>query len=161
MRESLNPAGNTLKAPVPPPLLFFVILIAGEAIAHFYPLEFLPEGLTPRLASALPLFAVALLLGVAAFRAFHRSHTSARFGQSVSSLVQNGPYRISRNPLYVALLLVLAGFALELNNAWLLIGAPLLFGLLDRVVVRREEQFLTALFGAEYLTYRNRVRRWL
>ena len=161
MSDSPTSTTNTLKGPVPPPLLFFIILIAGVAIAHFYPLDFLPEGLVFRLAFGLPLFGLAIVIGVTAFTAFRWSNTSAQFGEPVSSLVQRGPYRLSRNPLYVALLTVLLAFAFALNSGWLLIGFPILLLLLDRLVVRREELFLSATFGAAYVSYRKNVRRWL
>lgn len=157
--RSVNAA--KLTAPVPPPLPFFGILITGVVAARFVPLDFMPEGLVPRLAFGLPVFALALVIGIAAFAAFRRASTSPQFGEPVSSLVTRGPYRFSRNPLYVALLLALLGFALILNNGWLVLGTPALLVLLDRLVVRREEQFLAGLFGAEYASYCRKVRRWL
>jgi protein-S-isoprenylcysteine O-methyltransferase Ste14 len=161
MLSSSNSTTGTLKAPVPPPVLFFMLLIAGVAAAHFYPLDFLPERLVFRLAFGLPLFGLSLVIGVSAFAALRRCNTSAQFGEPVSSLVQRGPYRVSRNPLYLALLTVLLGFAFVLNNGWLLIGSAILLLLLDRLVVRREEVFLSTLFGAAYVSYRENVRRWL
>ncbi|MFN7970932.1 MAG: methyltransferase [Acidobacteriota bacterium] len=152
---------NTLRPPVPPPVLFFAILGAGTVAARFRGLSFLPEGLSVRLASGLPLFAAALAIGIAAFSAFRRHGTSAQFGEPVSRLVRSGPYHYSRNPLYVALLLVLLGFALVLDNGWLAIGVPVLWLALQRLVVAREEPFLLRLFGAEYEAYRREVRPWL
>jgi len=146
---------------VPPPLPFFGILITGVVADHFLPLGFLPQGLAPRLAFGLPAFALALVIGLAAFAAFQRANTSPQFGESVSALVTRGPYRFSRNPLYVALLAALLGFALILDDGWLVLGLPILLVLLDRLVVRREEQFLSGLFGAEYAAYCKSVRRWL
>lgn len=136
MNSSSAPT-NTLKLPIPPPALFFLVLFAGVAAAYFLPLVFLPEGLAQRLILALPFFAFALATGVWALSTFHRLRTSPEFGQAVSALIQQGPYRFSRNPLYVALLLLLAGFACLLNNAWLVIGVPILFVALDRLVVAR------------------------
>lgn len=151
---------NTLKVPVPPPALFFVILLIGVVIDYFRPLAFLPEVLSVQLLSALPFFGMAVAVGVWAFVTFRRCRTSPEFGAAVSALIQEGPYRFSRNPLYVALILVLAGFACALNNAWLAIGVPVLSAALDRLVVAREERFLTVLFGPDYAAYRTRVRRW-
>ena len=152
---------NTLRTPVPPPLLFFAVLGFGVVAAHYRPLVFLPEGLFVRLASGLPCFLAALGIGIAAFSTFARNSTSAQFGEPVSRLVRSGPYRYSRNPLYVALLLVCLGFAFVLNNGWLLVGAPILWLALHRLVVAREEHFLFRLFGAEYDSYRSEVRPWL
>ena len=160
MTDASHPTTNTLKAPVPPPALFFVILLVGVVIDHFRPLAFLPEVLSIQLLSALPFFGLAVTIGVWAFSTFRRCCTSPEFGAAVTALIQEGPYRFSRNPLYVALLLVLAGFACALNNAWLAIGVPALSAALDRLVVTREERFLTVLFGPDYVSYRTRVRRW-
>jgi protein-S-isoprenylcysteine O-methyltransferase Ste14 len=146
---------------LPPPVAFFVILGAGVLAAHLRPFPLLPEGLGYRLAFGLPFFATALSIGVWSFSAFRRYSTSPQFGKAVSRLIQHGPYRFSRNPLYIALLLVLLGFAFTLNNAWLASGVLIFWFLLDRLVVTREEQFLSLLFGAEYVSYTHEVRRWL
>jgi protein-S-isoprenylcysteine O-methyltransferase Ste14 len=151
----------TVRVPVPPPALFFSILLAGVAIDHFVPLHFLPDVLAVHLATAAPFFVIALLTGVWALSTFRRWSTSPNFGVAVTALVQDGPYRLSRNPLYVALVLVLAGFSVAFNNLWLAFGVLLLVALLDRLVIAREEHVLAELFGAEYLAYRRRVRRWM
>jgi protein-S-isoprenylcysteine O-methyltransferase Ste14 len=151
----------TVRVPVPPPAWFFLILLAAVAIDYFIPLQFLPDTLTVRFATAAPFFVIALLTGVWAISTFGRRRTSPDFGATVTALVQEGPYRFSRNPLYLALVLVLAGFSSVLNNLWLAFGVLLLVILLDRLVIAREEHFLSDLFGAEYLSYRQRVRRWI
>ena len=151
----------TVRVPVPPPAWFFSILLVGVAIDHFIPLHFLPDTLVVRFATAAPFFVIALLTGVWALSTLRRWSTSPEFGVAVTALVQDGPYRLSRNPLYVALVLVLAGFSVALNNLWLAFGVLLLVALLDRLVIAREEHFLAELFGAEYLSYRQRVRRWM
>jgi protein-S-isoprenylcysteine O-methyltransferase Ste14 len=120
-------SANTLRAPLPPPVAFFVILGAGVLAAHLRPFPLLPEGLGYRLAFGLPFFATALSIGVWSFSAFRRYSTSPQFGKAVSRLIQHGPYRFSRNPLYIALLLVLLGFAFTLNNAWLASGVFILW----------------------------------
>ena len=160
MTDAPHPTTNTLKAPVPPPALFFLVLLVGVGIDHFRPLAFLPAVLSIQLLSALPFFGAAVGIGVWAFATFRRCHTSPEFGAAVTALLQEGPYRFSRNPLYVALILVLAGFAAALNNAWIAIGVPVLAVALDRLVVTREEQFLAVLFGPDYTSYQRRVRRW-
>lgn len=155
------PPNAALRVPAHPALLFFGVFLAGVAAAHFQPVALMPESLTARLACSLPCFAFALALGLAALAAFRRARGSPQFGAVVSALVRRGPYRFSRNPLYLALLAALLGFAFLFNNAWLAIGVPVLFAALDRFVVRREEQFLSALFGADYASYCKEVRRWL
>ena len=152
---------NTLRVPLPPPALFALTFGAGVAAAHLRPFGFLPEGIPVRLAVGLPVFGMALAIGLWSFATFRRQGTSAQFGEEVSSLIRTGPYRLSRNPLYVALLLVQVGFAMVLDNGWLVLGVPLLWLLLDRLVVAREEPFLALHFGDDYVAYCRRVRRWL
>jgi protein-S-isoprenylcysteine O-methyltransferase Ste14 len=75
--------------------------------------------------------------------------------------VTSGPFRLSRNPLYVSLVATLAAFGILLDSAWHLPAAALLALALDRFVVREEERRLGELFGEAYAEYRARVRRWL
>ena len=79
-----------------------------------------------------------------------------------SALVTSGAYRFSRNPMYVGLAALLAGFGLVLGEVLALVFGVLLFVVLLTVLqIRPEERMLSAKFGAEYETYRSRVRRWL
>ncbi len=75
-------------------------------------------------------------------------------------MVVDGPYRFSRNPTYLGLVVVLSGVALAFNTAWLLAFAVAEFFLADRQV-RHEESYLESLFGQAYVDYQARVRRWL
>jgi protein-S-isoprenylcysteine O-methyltransferase Ste14 len=76
-------------------------------------------------------------------------------------VVDSGVYRFSRNPIYVGFLLVLVALAVGANMGWMLVMLPILFVLLHFGVVRREERYLSAKFGAGYDDYRARVRRWI
>jgi protein-S-isoprenylcysteine O-methyltransferase Ste14 len=89
-----------------------------------------------------------------------RHRTPIEPGQIPARLVTTGPFRFSRNPLYLALLLVLAGLAVMGNSLWLGLGTGVLLLLLDRLVVRREEAAIRRTFGPEYSAYVTRVRRW-
>jgi protein-S-isoprenylcysteine O-methyltransferase Ste14 len=77
------------------------------------------------------------------------------------TIVASGPYRWSRNPMYVGLTAVYAGVALVLNAAWPLILLPLVLTALWFLVIRREERYLAHAFGETYFRYRQSVRRWL
>ena len=70
------------------------------------------------------------------------------------------PYRFTRNPMYLGLVFVTAGLALLANALWPLILLPVVIVILRRAVIDREERYLTAKFGEEYLQYKARVRRW-
>jgi protein-S-isoprenylcysteine O-methyltransferase Ste14 len=114
-----------------------------------------------RLAGGTGFACLGLSLGAWALRSLRRAGQAPDFGVAVSVLVQDGAYRFSRNPLYVALLLVYGSFTLSLASGWLLAGFPLLIVALDRLVVAREERFLSRRFGGAFADYRQRVRRWL
>lgn len=152
---------QTLRVPLPPPLLFFIVLLAGAGLQFLRPWSFLGGRLSLQAVLGGGCFTAALILGGWALRTLRRRQTPPDFGQVVTRLVQEGPYRFTRNPLYVALVLVLGGFATALDNAWMGSGVPLLILGLDRLVIAREERFLLGRFGADYEGYRHRTRRWL
>jgi protein-S-isoprenylcysteine O-methyltransferase Ste14 len=124
----------------------------------------LPTGWTwfeARLWAALVLFGGAASYagwGIVLFQV--KKTTVVPFG-TASTLVTSGPFRVSRNPLYVSLVVTLAAFGVLLDSAWYLLMAGLLVGALDRFVIPQEELRLHELFGREYAEYAARVRRWL
>jgi protein-S-isoprenylcysteine O-methyltransferase Ste14 len=93
--------------------------------------------------------------------AFRRAGTPVDVRQATTTIVITGPYRLSRNPGYLALALVYAGIAVLAGALWAFV--PLVFALvlIDRAVIAREERYLEGKFGGEYLRYKARTRRWL
>jgi protein-S-isoprenylcysteine O-methyltransferase Ste14 len=102
-----------------------------------------------------------LVLAVSAIAVFRRAGTTPNPTGDVSAFVTAGPFRWTRNPMYLGLVLAQAGGAFLLGNGWMLILLPLLVLVLDRVVIAGEERYLEAKYGAAYNEYRHRVRRWL
>lgn len=120
----------------------------------------LPAGL--RLV-ALALFATAgAILGLAAVRAFHRARTTVNplSPHGCTALVTSGVFRFSRNPMYLALLLVLLGWALYLANALAVLLALGFIPWMNRFQIQPEERILQGVFGQAFDDYRRRVRRW-
>ena len=78
-----------------------------------------------------------------------------------TALVTSGPYRVTRNPMYVGMAFLYAGLALSLGVIWALALLPAVLLMVDRLVIAREERYLEAKFGEEYRDYKRRVRRWL
>ena len=78
-----------------------------------------------------------------------------------SVFVEAGPYRVSRNPIYLGLLVATVGFALRWGELWGWLAVAASHLMLDRLVVAKEEAYLATRFGAAYEAYRSRVRRWL
>ena len=87
--------------------------------------------------------------------------TTIRIDKPVSSLVQDGPFRYSRNPGYLALTMIYAGIAIRRNALWAILLLPLVMYVMQREVIGREEQYLERTLGKEYLAYKARVRRWV
>jgi protein-S-isoprenylcysteine O-methyltransferase Ste14 len=106
---------------------------------------------------------IALGLGVMlwAIWTFTRARTSVLPFRPATAMVTSGPYRLSRNPMYVGLTLLYVGLSLLTGMAWPLVMLPVALWALTALVIRREERYLGAEFAAEYDAYRARVRRWL
>jgi protein-S-isoprenylcysteine O-methyltransferase Ste14 len=89
------------------------------------------------------------------------NRTAVLPGGATRTILDRGPFRISRNPLYVGLIVVDVALALLWPSAWALLCVPVGVGLLFWGAIVPEEHYLSAKFGAEYDAYRSRVRRWL
>jgi len=92
---------------------------------------------------------------------FARAHTAIIPHNPASSLVETGPYRFTRNPMYTGMTVAYLGGILLLNTWWAVIFLPFVLILLFRFVVQREERYLSAEFGTAYDEYRGRVKRWI
>lgn len=99
-------------------------------------------------------------LGVVSFR---RAQTTVNplTPQAASSLVTTGIYRVSRNPMYLGMLLLLAAFAVFLANAAALIILPVFILYMNRFQITPEERALSSMFGPDFTAYTERVRRWM
>ena len=96
-----------------------------------------------------------------AFRTFSRAGEDPNVRQPTSTLVTDGPFAFSRNPMYVTLTVVSVAIALVVNTAWPIIFLPATLVAIHYGVILREERYMERLFGEEYLRYKARVRRWL
>jgi protein-S-isoprenylcysteine O-methyltransferase Ste14 len=92
---------------------------------------------------------------------FGRHRTGLLPGQETSAIIDEGPFRVSRNPLYLGLLALYVGLALLAPTVWGLLLSPAAMLLLEWGAIRPEERYLHERFGAPYDDYRRRVRRWL
>lgn len=150
-----------LELKIPPPLVALLLALAMGAFAGLGPALPWPEG--TRRGVALALAALGAGFDFAGLIAFlrHRTTINPLTPRKTSALVTTGVYRITRNPMYVGLLLFLTAWAVWLGAAWPLL-APLGFvAYITRFQIRPEERALTALFGDDFTTYTTRVRRWL
>jgi protein-S-isoprenylcysteine O-methyltransferase Ste14 len=144
---------------VMPPVYLLAAIVAMAALDWLLPLGgTLP---TPsRWLGLVPLIG-GLLLGGLAARLFRKHQTTIKPGQVSNLLMSDGPYRFTRNPIYVGMVLVLAGVAALLGGiaAWFVL--PVFIWLIAHNVIPVEESMLAERFGQEYHDYRARVRRWI
>jgi len=100
-------------------------------------------------------------LFLASIRALRASGTPVRGNQPTTTIVRTGPYRFSRNPVYLSFFLLQLGIAVWSGSVWMLATLVLAAGLISRIVIPKEELYLECKFGSHYLSYRSSVRRWL
>lgn len=144
---------------VPPPIIYLAVFAVGLLVQRAIPRPLLPA------AEARP---VAVVLAIAwvvlqgwAMTCFRRAHTSIIPVKPTTTLVVKGPFRISRNPIYLALMLLYAAAAVWLNALWpFLLLLPLIM-IIQTYAIAREERYLERKFGEPYREYRRRVRRWI
>ena len=145
---------------IAPPLFIYLGGLAIGAILHWFkPLPFLPESLT--LSLGVVSIAISVVFVVISFRALKGAKTNIDVRKPTMSIVSTGPYRFTRNPVYLSMTLFIVGVAIWVNTLWILITlVPVLF-VMKFSVIAREEAYLTRKFGEEYLRYKSKVRRWL
>jgi protein-S-isoprenylcysteine O-methyltransferase Ste14 len=142
-----------------PPLLFGVTLALGLLLHLIYPVNLLPV-LLARVVGTLILIA-SVWLALSAEAAMKRAGTNVRPDRPTLALVTDGPFRFTRNPLYLAAIGIYVGIALLVDTLWPLVLLIPLLVVLAKGVIGREERYLEAKFGETYRNYKSRVRRWL
>jgi protein-S-isoprenylcysteine O-methyltransferase Ste14 len=144
---------------VRPPLVYLTSLVAGTVIQLAIPVPFLPRTLAMPLGTTLSVVAIALLSY--SVKKFRTAGTPVPARKPTTTIVRTGPYRFSRNPIYLAFSLLQLGIAIWVNNLWLLATLVMAVALIHYVVIPREERYLERKFGTQYLDYKASVRRWL
>jgi protein-S-isoprenylcysteine O-methyltransferase Ste14 len=145
--------------PVPPPLIYIAGLAAGGVV----------ELIRSTTGPPWPISVAILVAGVLAFmalaggavRRFRRAGTTENPFRPSTALVFEGPYRFTRNPMYLGMAAVYVGLAFVLGLMWALVFLPFVLLTVDRLVIAREERYLERKFGQEYVEYKGRVRRWI
>lgn len=142
-----------------PPIIFAISILAGIGLDRLYRLP-VPFELGER-AYGIAVLVLAVGLAGWALLQFHSAGTDVRPDKPDSALITGGPFRYTRNPLYIVLSLVQVTAALWLDNAWVLLLLPVSILVINNYAIAREERYLERLFGQAYLDYKARVRRWL
>ena len=154
---------HALELKVPPVALALITAAGMLALAWLLPAAALPLPATGARLAAGALGAAGIAVALAGVLAFRRMRTTVNpmAPERATALVAVGVFRASRNPMYLGMLLVLAGWAVFLGNAAAALLVPAFVAWMTRFQILPEERALTARFGASYLDYCARVRRWL
>lgn len=152
---------KSLELKIPPPAIALLLAAAMWGLSRATPSLPVPTGIRLLLTLAFALAGIGFsAAGVISFRRAKTTLNPTK-PQLTSSLVSSGIYTVTRNPMYVGLLLLLIALAVFLSSAWALLGPTAYFLYIGRFQIAPEERALTALFGADYTAYLSRVRRWL
>ena len=161
MSQDQTPAStDTANAAVRPPFAWLLAIAAGLAANRLYPLPFVPAPV-PAAAAGFVIFALAFALGIWAIVTIRRAGTQVETYKPTTAIVAGGPYRFTRNPIYLGMMLGLIGLAIAFDSLWLLLALIAFYLVIRYGVVAREEAYLERKFGDAYLAYKARVRRWL
>ena len=149
---------------IPPPLIFACAFIIAVLLDYYV----MPVHLAKQMSWIVFLFYVGwlitvlgTLLSIWALLIFRKARTAIMPNKPADALVQTGPYRYTRNPMYVSLFLVYSGLSLIYNNVYAVAFVPVLFGIFNRIIIPREENYLKQRFPAAYSAYSAIARRWL
>ncbi len=147
----------------PPPALFALGFGAGWLLHGTNPIPLLGGAERPVVATVVGGSSILLgaMLIVWAIVSFRRARTGIIPNRPATMLVLDGPYRFTRNPMYLAFIVIYLGGSLLINSAWTLLILPLVLFILYTAVIHREERYLAARFGPDYDEYRMRIRRWV
>lgn len=159
MSDNSNETPDTPGVVAPPPLIYAGALSAGLLAKALFPAGFLPRAIAR--VFGWPLLGAGLLLVILGFRALRNAGTNVDPYQPATTLVVEGPYRFTRNPLYLGLTLVYSGITVLANALWAALLLPFVLVVMRRGIIEREERYLERIFDEEYVQYKARVRRWI
>jgi protein-S-isoprenylcysteine O-methyltransferase Ste14 len=155
-------ADDTSGVRIFPPAIFLVSVAAGFVARWIWPVHAVPAAWAPAARVAgLVLIAGWLGIGIWAVATFRGVGTTPNPTQPTTALAFGGPYRFTRNPMYLGFVLMQIGVALAMNVLWPLVFVVPSIVVTDRAVIAPEEAYLERRFGASYLEYKRRVRRWI
>ncbi|HKF13491.1 MAG TPA: isoprenylcysteine carboxylmethyltransferase family protein [Xanthobacteraceae bacterium] len=154
--------GNNADAPdvkIIPPLVYLAGIVIGLLASIWMPAKVVPYSLAWTVGGILVACGV-VLTGSAALK-FKDARTTVRPDRAASSLVTAGPYKITRNPMYLGLAFVYLGIAVADQSVWALVLLPVVLAIIQRLAIEPEEAFLERRFGGAYINYKQRVSRWI
>lgn len=146
-----------------PPAVPLIIILLGVGLQRLWPIDIgyrMPAPDRYWLGGLIVIGAVASL-GAWAVLTMRRTGQSENPYKPTTEIVDGGPYRFTRNPMYLQMVLICLGFAAALWNPWIALLSPVCAIVLHYLVILPEERYLEGKFGEGYLAYKRRVRRWI
>ena len=156
MRQRTKDAPNVIAIP---PLIYLAFLAVGLLLDYLFPVPVLPNSVQYAVGFGI-IIAPGLVMRFV-LREFRKAETQFDPRKPTTAIITTGPYRFSRNPLYVSLTMLYLGIAIAADSVWVLAGLIPTLVVMHYGVILREEEYLEAKFGEQYLRYKNTVRRWL
>ena len=156
----MSDQSDTPNVVIHPPIALAIALVLAFALNWFWPLPFVPPAI-PHIQAGVLLVIVMLLIIRWAAVTFRKARTNILTSQAATTIVATGPFAFSRNPIYVAALIGMAGAAIAFDSLWFIAALVVIWIVLRYGVIAREESYLERKFGAPYLDYKAKVRRWL
>jgi len=146
------------KKPLLPPTLLFVFLLLALIIHFLFPTRILDKSFRI-IGSPFIFFGVAI--NIWADNCFKKEKTTVKPHQKPTKLITNGPFQISRHPMYLGFVLILLGLSIVLGSLSSFIAPISMFIILQKKFIPFEEKQMEKTFGEKYLKYKKKVRRWL
>ena len=156
----MNETIDTPNVAIRPPVAWALALLVGLGLHWLFPLPFVPAAV-PHAWLGGGVFAVGFALAIWAIVRIRKADTRVETNKPTTTIVTSGPFRFTRNPIYAGMFLGQIGFAIGFDDLWFLATLVPFYLVIRNGVIAREEAYLERKFGAVYLNYKSRVRRWL
>jgi protein-S-isoprenylcysteine O-methyltransferase Ste14 len=150
---------NAPNVKIVPPLVYLIGLALGFIVTLWMPFRLVPRCVAWPIGGAL--IACGAVLATTAILRFKGVGTTVRPDRAASTLVIAGPYKITRNPMYLGLAFAYLGIAIAGQSVWAAVLLPLVLVVIQHYAIEREEAFLKRRFGPDYIDYTRKVRRWI
>ena len=149
------------KGILPPPIIFIALLLISYVTHQLLPINLIFTDWATRLLVSIPMLALSGWLALDAILILRKNKTAITYNKPATKFIIERSLLITRNPLYLSLILLFAGITVISNSLWYCFTLILLFLFFNRLVIPREEKYLEQNFKEDFIQYKKNVRRWL
>lgn len=146
---------------LPPPLFYVIIFFMSIYSQKAFPLPTMFLETSVAFMVGVLFVMMGLIIAIPALIKFFQTKNTLITIKPANSLQTSGIYSVSRNPMYLGLLILYTGIAFLQNNLWALLFIPIVLWVVTKVIIVKEEKYLGRNFGSEYTAYCKKVRRWI